>query len=227
VGERGDRVEREAQHPAQRELGLPAGPRIAAVRHRRLREADPDGHAAQEARPLGHRQQRVERRPVHQPEVAGVVRELDPREPREHAVEPARGGDLEARLAGARLAHRVDDVGAASPGGQHLRDQLRRVLEVGVDHHDDVAAGVLQPGAERRLVAEVAGEHDDLDPLVGGGELAEQLAGRVLGAVVDEHQLELDAAERGDGPRVERADGVLLVVHRRDDAQQSGLAHWD
>ncbi len=223
--ERRDRVEREAQHLREGELRPPAGARLAAVGDGGLREADPDRHAAQEAVALRHRQQRVERRAVHQPEVAGVVRELDPRDLGEHAVEPARGGDLEARLPRARGAHGVHDVGAAPPRLEHLADQLRRVLEVAVDHHHDVAARVLEAGADRRLVAEVARQGDHLDPLVGGRERAHPLARGVARAVVDEDQLELEGAERGDGPRVERVDRVLLVVQGRDDAQQSGLAH--
>ena len=183
---------------AERELGLAAAARLAAVGDRGLGEADPDGHAAQEAVALGHREQRVERRAVHQPEVARVVRELDPRELGEQAVEPARAGELEPRLALARLAHRVDDVGAAAPGVEHLRDQLGRVLEVAVDHHHDVAARVLQPGADRRLVAEVARQADELDPLVRGRQGAQPLAGRVARAVVDEDQLEVEPVQRRD-----------------------------
>ena len=95
VREARDRVEGEAQHPRGRELARAAGARRAPVGHRGLREADPDGHPAQEAVALGHREQRVERRAVHQPEVARVVRELDPRELGEQAVEPARAGELE------------------------------------------------------------------------------------------------------------------------------------
>jgi hypothetical protein len=78
---------------------------------------------------------------------------------------------------------------------------------------------VLQPGADRGLVAEVARQGDQLHALVLGGERAQALAGSVARAVVDEDQLEVDAAERRDGPRVERAGDVLLVVHRRDDAE--------
>ena len=107
----------------------------------------------------------------------------------------------------------------------HLSDQLRRVLQVGVDHHHDVAARVLQAGADRRLVAEVARERDDLHARVLRRERAQLLERRVARAVVDEHELERDLAERGDRAAVERLDVVLLVVQRRDDAEQSGLSH--
>ena len=70
----------------------------------------------------------------------------------------------------ALLAHHVDDVGAVLPRRDHVRDQLGRVLEVGVEHRDGVAARVLEAGGERRLVAEVAREVDDAQARVARGE---------------------------------------------------------
>jgi hypothetical protein len=51
------------------------------------------------------------------------------------------------------------------------------------------------------------------------------LARAVARAVVDEHELVVEPVQRGRGARVERVERRLLVVERRDDAQQSGLAH--
>ena len=81
--------------------------------------------------------------------------QVEPRDPREEAVEPARCRELEPGLAGTAVAHPVDDVRAGAPVVEHLRDQLRRVLEVAVDHHDRVAACVLETRSYRRLMAEV------------------------------------------------------------------------
>jgi hypothetical protein len=61
---------------------------IALVGDGGLGEPDPDGHAAQEARALSHRQQRVECPAVEQAEVAGVRLEVDLRELVEQPVEP-------------------------------------------------------------------------------------------------------------------------------------------
>ncbi len=201
VREGGDRVEREAQHLAQRVLGLAGVARVALVGDGGLREADPHGHAAQEARALGHRQQRVQRAAVEQAEVAGVGLEVDLGELVEQLVEPRGGGELEGGLALALLAHRVDDVGALAPLGDHLGDQLRRVLQVGVDHRDDVADRVLEAGGERGLVAEVAREVHDAHARVGRGDAVEQLGRAVGAAVVDEDQLELEVGDRGAGAR--------------------------
>ncbi len=199
---------------------------VALVGDGRLGEADPDGHAAQEARALGHRQQRVQRAAVEQAEVAGVRLEVDLGELVEQLVEPRGGGELEGGLALALLAHRVDDVGALAPLGDHLGDQLRRVLQVGVDHRDDVADRVLQAGGERGLVAEVARQVDDAHARVGRGHAVEQLGRAVGAAVVDEHQLELVVGDRGARARDELLDQLLLVVDGRHHAEQRGGAKW-
>ena len=99
MGEGGDRVEREAQHPPQRVLGLAGVPGLAFVLDGALGEPDPHGHAAQEARALGHRQERVQRPPVEQPEIARVGLEVDLGELVEEPVEPGRRRQLEGRLA--------------------------------------------------------------------------------------------------------------------------------
>src|ERR1700755_1342946 len=103
-----DRVEREAQHLRQRVLGLAGVARVAAIGHRGLAVADPNRHASQESVALAHRQERVERAAIEQPEVARIVLKLDLSQFVEQAIEPARGGELEARLALALLAHGVD-----------------------------------------------------------------------------------------------------------------------
>ena len=90
---------------------------------------------------------RIERAPAHQPEVAGVERDVDLGRARQQPVETVRGRALECGLAGAAPAHAVDDVGAArraspaSIGGE----QLGRVLEIGVDDQDGVAAAKVEP----------------------------------------------------------------------------------
>jgi hypothetical protein len=107
-----------------------------------------------------------------------------------------------------------------APAVEHLVDQLGWVLEVGVDHHDDVAAGVVEPGGDRRLVAEVAGEGDDPDPRVLPREPLQQLRRAVGGAVVDEDQLEGKALERGNHAAVELVERLDFVEDGRGNAQQ-------
>ena len=104
-----------------------------------------------------------------------------------------------------------------------MRDQLGRVLEVGVEHHDRVAAGVVESGGQRRLVPEVARQEDDPHAGIVVGEPLERRRRAVARAVVDEHELELQPLERRAHPRVELVDRRLLVVDGRDDAEQRQL----
>jgi hypothetical protein len=191
-----------------------------------LGEADPDGHAAQEARALGHRQQRIQGAAVEQAEVAGVGLEVDLGEFVEQLVEPRRGGELEGGLALALLAHGVDDVGAGAPALDHLEDQLGGVLQVGVNHRHDVTGGMLEAGGECGLVAEVAREVDHSDARIGGGESVEQLGCAVGRAVVDDHELEVVVGDGREGARDELLDELLLVVDGSYDGEQRGGAKW-
>src|SRR3712207_9233958 len=67
------------------------------------------------------------RSPVEQTEVARVVAHLELGQAGEEPVEPAGGGALGPRLAGALGAHRVDHLRAALPVGEHLVQDLGRV----------------------------------------------------------------------------------------------------
>jgi hypothetical protein len=88
---------------------------------------------------------------------------------------------------------------------------------------------VLEPGRDRRLVAEVARQVDHLHARVGLGEAVEQLGRAVAARVVHEHELEALAAERRPHAVVEDLNGLLLVEHRRHDAHEPGapLARLD
>ncbi len=110
-------------------------------------------------------------------------------EPPDDAVEQRRGEQLEAALAGAPAARRVDDVVAVAKLGEEVVDQLGRVLQVAVHQHDRVAARRVEPGGRRDLVAEVARERDDAQVRVGVGRAEQLLERRVAAAVVDQDHL--------------------------------------
>jgi hypothetical protein len=61
---------------------------------------------------------------------------------------------------------------------------------------------------------------------IGGGDLIEQLRRAVGGAVVDEHQLEVQPGYGRAGTRDELLDELLLVVDGSHDAEQGGCAKW-
>ena len=61
----------------------------------------------------------------------------------------------------ARAAHAADVVVARVHRGEQLADLLRRILQVGVERDDALAAAVLEAGDDRHVLAVVGVEQDD------------------------------------------------------------------
>jgi hypothetical protein len=117
------------------------------------------------------------------------------------------------------------------PTLDHLRDDLGRILEIGVDHDHRGAASVIDTGAQRHLVAEVAREVDDADAVVAGHDALEELERAVGAAIVDVDDLEVEVRQTVEGraqAAMELLDPGFLLVHGRDDGDQRtirGHAH--
>ena len=83
----------------------------------------------------------------------------------------------------------VHDVVSALVLGEQQRDVFGAILQVSVHDDHDVAARGLERGGLGGLMAEVAGQTDTDDTIVGRGRLQNQLKGPVGASVVDEHHL--------------------------------------
>src|SRR5262249_49795470 len=99
----------------------------------------------------------------------------------------------------------------------------RVVLEVGVLDDDDLAGGLAEPGAQRGALSLVAVVEDYLQVAVASLHLAEDLAGAVLRAVVDDDDLRADR-DLAD-PAEDLVDGLLFVVAGDDDREDQ--VGWD
>ena len=189
--EREQAVERQLHQAAHGVLGL-AGEALAVDRTARPPARSPPscaaraGTAAAPAGPDG-----VGDLAVEQAEVARVERDVDVGQ---RSVERGRrrgSRTASARLPSRSLAHPVDDLGTRSPALDERREQLRRVLEVGVhQRRPRRRAAWSRPGVERGLVPEVPGQPDDAGP--GSRRSWKALIivdAAVLAAVVDVHDL--------------------------------------
>ena len=180
---------------------------------------------------LRHLHELVGDAPAHQPEVAGIDRDVDPRDPGEQAIEGLGRFLLEAGFAGAAAPQAVDDVGAFPRHHLvHRRQQFRRILQIGIDDQHEVAAHGGKPRRQRQLMAVVAGEPDRDDVAVFRREFVDQLPGVVGRAVIDQNQLEPLAAQRAGGGRhlaVEFAQAVFFVAAGYNDGQKhlAGARH--
>ena len=112
---------------------------VAVVEHRCLAEADEADESAQEAMGLVERDDVVDHAAGHQAEVAGVRRDVDLGDAVDDLVAQRGDNPLGQRLALARAALGVDHVEALAPEPHHVGDQLRRVLQVTVDHDRGLA----------------------------------------------------------------------------------------
>ena len=200
----------------------PGGPLVALVGHRRRREAERRHDEAQHPVVLRQGVDRVHRRPRHQAVVAGVALGVRARHGADQPVEGSGAEPLERRVARAVRAHAVDDVDAlVARCGEHLRDHLGRVLQVGVEGHDVVAPGAGQARGDGRLVTGVGAQpdHAELGPLAP--DPLQHHGRRVGAAVVDGHHLVGGLERVGHGPqtRDEQGQDVFLVVDGDDDAQ--------
>src|SRR5262249_16811143 len=132
-----------------------------------------------------------------QAEVAGILRDLLPRAPVDQRIERLDAEPMQPRLVLAVRLGGVDDIEAAiEPMADQRLDQGGRMLAVAVHEQHRAEAGVIEAGEERRLLAEIARERNDLDVEINGGKSARRFEGGVAAAVVDIDHL---ARETADG----------------------------
>ena len=82
------------------------------------------------------------------------------------------GEPLGQAVALAIVAHAIDDVEALAPFGDHRRDRFGRVLQVDVDRDHRQPAGMVEPGRQRRFLAEIARQRQRPDARIGGRSAA-------------------------------------------------------
>jgi hypothetical protein len=119
------------------------------------------------------------------------------------------------------LAVAADDIMSGLDFREQLRDFLRRILQVGVERHDHLAARALERRHDRHVLAEIAVEVDDahlLRPLCV--KILEQHERVVTAAIVGEEDFErlADLVEHRGQAQEQRRQVFLLVVYRNHDA---------
>jgi hypothetical protein len=213
------------ERPPEAVADVVLGPPVAA---RAVRDRDLDDHRSLETQEGGEK-------PVHPVEHRDAVEELDP-------IGAERASDVGDRLVGDPIANRVGDPGGEPPQrrvpagdphaaddvpagelGEKPRDVRRVVLEVGVEGDHDLAAGGAEAGGEGGRLTTVAGQAEDAEPGVGGGELGQDPRTVVGRTVVHEEDLvgPPEGFEGGVDLRGQRAKIRRLVVDGHDDGEVS------
>src|SRR6059036_517424 len=88
------------------------------------------------------------------------------------------------------------------------RNVERIVLQIAVEGDDRLAGRMMDAGLQRSGLAKIPPKADDLDPLIGGGNLLEPSSAAIRRAVIDEHNL--------PRPRQARQHGRELLVQGRN-----------
>ena len=142
-------------------------PKLALLHHeghaRRL-EADPGIEPLREARLLAERPQDFHALAVDEAEIACAFGQGDFAEAGEEPVEQMGEAALDPGLVGAVRALAVDHEIAVPPALHEGLDHLRRMLQVGIHDHHRIAPGMVEPGRDGDLLAEIAAEGDRADP---------------------------------------------------------------
>ena len=111
---------------------------------------------------------------------------------------------------------------------QQRRDRFGAVLEIAVHCHDHVAAHEVERRAQCRLVAEVARQRHDDEPVVALSGLLEEGERAVPAPVVHEHDLVRatgNRVEHGAQPPQQLGHPRLLVVQRNRHGDSCRVAH--
>ena len=175
---------------------------------------------------LGQLVERRHGRVTEQAERTAVGLDRVVRQPAEELVEKVEAHAAEPGL-GPGAAGGAHDFRAIAPGGHERRDDLGRVLQVGVHRHHGVGrARVREAGGEGGLEAEIARELDQLEARVARCLRADERGGRITAAVVHQHGgpgalARLRVEERGE-PREELGTTACLVEDGDDDGDDGG-----
>src|SRR5262249_42905120 len=142
-----------AYAPARASMGTGSGLVVDAE----LAEPDPTGEALKEAIALRHPAQRRGGARRQQAEIAGVLRDFLTCAPIDERIKALDGEAQQRRLVFPMCLGGIDDVVTAiEPVCDQFSDQRRRVLPVGVHKQYRTVAGVIEPGKQRRFLAEIA-----------------------------------------------------------------------
>jgi len=225
-GEGGHAGHGEPEHLAQRVLGLAGQTRRRMEGHGHTPESGPGDQSAEEVFPFLELEQVVHDAAVDQSEISGARRHRYSRQGREDPIEHRGGRALERPDVHGILAVGEHDERARLPLSHQLRDQRRRVLQIGVHGHDRPARGVLESGQNGRLLTEAPRQTDSVDSPVVARDSADGRPGPVGASVIDEHELVLPLrrAEVGADGVVQRIEIGLLVVAGRNDGDERPAA---
>ncbi len=193
-------------------FGSAGGAFLAVVDYAGLFEAQPGAQAGDEAVAFGEAVELVDDAAVHQAEDSGIGDFGQFGHEAHEGVEELEA-DAACAAVSAAAALTKDDLKSFLPFFDHGGDDFGRVLKIAVDQDHAVAGGVVDAGSDGGLMAEIAGEADELDAGVLGVIFANNLGGAVAAAVIDQDDFPVVAGgvEGGADAAAELGEVVFFV----------------
>ena len=146
-------------------------------------------------------------------------------------IEAAGEQPARERIGLARAPHRDHHLHALLPALDHLGNHLRRMLEVRIHEHHNIAHRGAQASGHRRFLAEIACEAQGLDRRIAATELDQRVEAGIAAAIVDKDEFPLHAGitiQNGGKAVMQGLQAGGLVIyghhHRYEARQPSGKA---
>ena len=122
-------------------------------------------------------------------------------------------------------AHCVNDVVTVAPPPNHFRNQLGRILKIGIDDHYRGALRVFEPGSDSDLVSKISRKSNHAGVLIALMQIAQECRRSVDAAIIDIDDFVLDVGQRLEGraqSTMRRFEDSLFIVTGRDDRNEHG-----
>jgi hypothetical protein len=156
--------------------------------------------------------------PVHESKVTRIARYLKSRNFFEDSIESEGEKYLRGCLSLSRFALTIGHIVSLAPAFEHLRNELRWILKIGIEDHDNLAFGLIQATGDGELVTEVSRQSNCLYESALLGVLTDEWPGVVFATVIDEHNLERArvSGDKGCQASPKLRQNLLFVVARDD-----------
>src|SRR5205814_7887802 len=118
---------------------------VSLILHSFLAKTNPGGETAHETMMFTHCHERIDDSPIKQTKISRVAWYLNRGNACNQAIEEGRREQLEARLTFAIAALGIDDLCTILPACDQRRNDLWRVLQVGVKNDHRLATCIIQP----------------------------------------------------------------------------------
>ena len=157
--------------------------------------------------------------PVDQAKIARIQRKMHLAHVIQHPIKHLRGKQLEETLTLAGLADAIHHIGVLlRVQRQQIRDQLRRILHIGIDNHGQIRVAMIDTRRHRGLMSEIAGKMNHPYIRIVRRDLVQQIPGSVLASIVNINYLRRIGQPLQDCLRapIRLPDHGLLVIARNN-----------